>query len=309
MAFRNSILAGDTIVRRAMQSEGFQTGVAGWRLERDGDAEFNDVTVRGELESSNYVPGVSGWQLDDAGTAEFNSATVRGTMRVDGPDDSYLQLVNFDDGQGLIRPAMYFFFDDGVEPTSEAYIWHDRVAASDRTRLHLFAGDDVGTYSDSATDDHAGLWLVSRGSGDGPYIRANKEVRATDPLTAGLPAPWRGLSTLINLDTHGTQVVQYRKCPNGDVEFRGRQVNNRGANVAAHTVITTVAVPAEYRPSSGYSATVTCGSPGKTGAGAPGNPIPIMVEMQASGHIAIRTTWTNEYILDFTGLRYSTTGF
>lgn len=49
MPFRNSILGGETLVRNAMQSEGFQSGANGWRIERDGDAEFNDVIIRGSL--------------------------------------------------------------------------------------------------------------------------------------------------------------------------------------------------------------------------------------------------------------------
>lgn len=49
MPFANSILAGETLVRPAMQSEAFQSGVQGWRITRQGDAEFNNATVRGEL--------------------------------------------------------------------------------------------------------------------------------------------------------------------------------------------------------------------------------------------------------------------
>lgn len=49
MPFSNSILAGETLVRNAEQSEGFQTGVTGWRITRLGDAEFNNLIARGEL--------------------------------------------------------------------------------------------------------------------------------------------------------------------------------------------------------------------------------------------------------------------
>lgn len=49
MTFTNSILSGNTLVRDAIQSEGFVSGSTGWSIERDGDAEFNDVTVRGTV--------------------------------------------------------------------------------------------------------------------------------------------------------------------------------------------------------------------------------------------------------------------
>lgn len=92
MTFNNSILAGTTLVRDAIQSENFQTGVTGWRIERDGDAEFNDVTVRGELE-------VVGTDPTDKLTASLNSGTPQirffdngvETLRLSGgPGGSFL---------------------------------------------------------------------------------------------------------------------------------------------------------------------------------------------------------------------------
>lgn len=76
--FRNSILAGTNLVRPAINSPLFQTGVQGWSINKDGSAEFNDVTIRGSLvvtgnaQSSNYLAGSAGWQLRTDGTAEFN---------------------------------------------------------------------------------------------------------------------------------------------------------------------------------------------------------------------------------------------
>lgn len=39
-------------VGKYIQSNGFQTGVSGWHINAEGDAEFNDVNVRGELEAT-----------------------------------------------------------------------------------------------------------------------------------------------------------------------------------------------------------------------------------------------------------------
>lgn len=47
MSFNNPILAGETLVRTGMKSENFQSGLQGWRVDRNGDAEFNDVYIRG----------------------------------------------------------------------------------------------------------------------------------------------------------------------------------------------------------------------------------------------------------------------
>lgn len=51
MAFSNPILGGGgELVRDNIHSSNYVAGVSGWKINRDGDAEFNDVTVRGELD-------------------------------------------------------------------------------------------------------------------------------------------------------------------------------------------------------------------------------------------------------------------
>lgn len=93
--FHNNVLAGTNLVRDAINSPDFLTGVSGWSINKDGSAEFNDIVIRGSLvvtgnaESANYVAGISGWQLRDNGTAEFNgnvdmlSAVVTGGIQSD----------------------------------------------------------------------------------------------------------------------------------------------------------------------------------------------------------------------------------
>lgn len=83
MEFNNAIVGGSNeLVRTAIQSRGFVSGSVGWRIKRDGNAEFNDVTIRGGLvvtgnaESANYVAGTTGWRLRSDGTAEFNGTVV-----------------------------------------------------------------------------------------------------------------------------------------------------------------------------------------------------------------------------------------
>jgi hypothetical protein len=79
MTFSNPIVGGTTLIRPAIHSPDYVEGVSGWSVNKDGTAEFNDVTFRGEAQSANYVPGVSGWKLDQDGDAEFNSIEIRST--------------------------------------------------------------------------------------------------------------------------------------------------------------------------------------------------------------------------------------
>jgi hypothetical protein len=45
MPFSNPIVAGETLVRTAIQSEGFVLDTTGWRIERDGDASFTSARI------------------------------------------------------------------------------------------------------------------------------------------------------------------------------------------------------------------------------------------------------------------------
>lgn len=93
MPFRNGILAGTTLVRERINSPDYVAGSSGWTINKDGSAEFNDlslrgsITITGDAQSSNYIPGVSGWILRSDGTAEFNgnvdieSGTVVGDIQ------------------------------------------------------------------------------------------------------------------------------------------------------------------------------------------------------------------------------------
>lgn len=49
MTFEDPILAGEVLIRDSIQSEGFVAGSTGWKISRNGNAEFNDATMRGEL--------------------------------------------------------------------------------------------------------------------------------------------------------------------------------------------------------------------------------------------------------------------
>jgi len=47
MPFRNPVVAGVELVRAAIQSADYVTGVSGWSIFQNGDAEFNGIVIRG----------------------------------------------------------------------------------------------------------------------------------------------------------------------------------------------------------------------------------------------------------------------
>lgn len=94
------ILADSLGVGQYIQSQNFSSGSTGWRINANGNAEFQNATMRGTvyanagaiagiqifstfLRSSNYIAGVRGFQINTDGTAELNDATVRGHITAD----------------------------------------------------------------------------------------------------------------------------------------------------------------------------------------------------------------------------------
>lgn len=56
MGFSNPIIGGAaTLIRAAMQSANFLTGVAGWQVTKTGNAEFNNLTIRGTFLGTNFI--------------------------------------------------------------------------------------------------------------------------------------------------------------------------------------------------------------------------------------------------------------
>lgn len=76
------VIGGSGTVR----SSNFSAGTAGWSIEGDGSAEFNDVLVRGDIESGNW-DGASPANLaavDATATAGFYMDSSAGAMQLEG---------------------------------------------------------------------------------------------------------------------------------------------------------------------------------------------------------------------------------
>lgn len=69
MAFSNPIIGGSsTLIREAIKSPDYVAGVSGWTINKDGTAEFNDVSVRGSLRVT--APANGSYILIDASDTE-----------------------------------------------------------------------------------------------------------------------------------------------------------------------------------------------------------------------------------------------
>ena len=55
MPFRNPVAAGLRLIREALRSDPYVPGTTGWSINRDGTAEFSDLTLRGTFRTSSGV--------------------------------------------------------------------------------------------------------------------------------------------------------------------------------------------------------------------------------------------------------------
>ena len=100
--FDNPVTAGVTLIREAIQSQNFVAGSAGWQIEADGDAEFNDVIIRGSTTTQGTLlfytgtPAVGnlfGSLSSSAGVDEFGNAYLAGITVYDNSGSGlYTQL-------------------------------------------------------------------------------------------------------------------------------------------------------------------------------------------------------------------------
>lgn len=102
MAFRNSILAGEELVRSAIRSANWDPGVAGWRIDRDGNAEFNDITARGTI--STGAPGSQ--HIEIASTTGLANRIQFFTGDVDELSPGYLRVYTVPDGTDGTGPCL-----------------------------------------------------------------------------------------------------------------------------------------------------------------------------------------------------------
>jgi len=140
------LAAGIVLVRPALRSPGYVAGSAGWTVNLDGSAEFNNVTVRGTLQSSNFVTGVSGWQLLNSGHAEFNDVTIRGGTSLGG--NAFYYSGTPANGNLVLSIAA----TAGTDPFGNAY--------NDGLTVYGANGSVHTSIADTLTE-----WLSSSGSG------------------------------------------------------------------------------------------------------------------------------------------------
>jgi hypothetical protein len=99
--FSNPVFGGNVLIRPAVRSPNYQAGTQGWSINKDGSAEFNDLTLRGTFVGTDWIQNDDGLFFYDgtpaagnlvgswaqaAGTDAFGNAYAQGitTYSADG---------------------------------------------------------------------------------------------------------------------------------------------------------------------------------------------------------------------------------
>lgn len=215
MPFSNPIIGGNnTLIREEMTSEGFQSGVTGWRIARNGDAEFNDLQARGslvagpnpgrhvEINTDDHLGEIA---LFSGNGAEVNPAVigmvsgVPGTLEISS--DSLIQLTTPISYFGIVPDRLQI---DGTTIAKEGEAWHSITLQNSWVSIAPFTAQ----YYKTAT----GIVFV-RGiikSGTSGIVGVLPAGYRPQTMTYQSPAQRAGTSTIvshINVGTDGTIVV------------------------------------------------------------------------------------------------------
>lgn len=232
MQFQDDLAAGVTLVRPALQSPDYVTGVSGWAVKIDGSAEFNNITIRGGTTVGgralyyNGTPALGNLLLSisaTAGTDAFGNTVVQGlgiystegviqavdsSITVSGDNGSAVNILT---GSASSQATIDLIPRDTVGASWLSASLYTVLGASDRPMLVLSSpAEDSNTQSSSidlygggpTTSDTAILFSADRFSFGGiTQLFGVIDVYDDDNVNAWTPAlTGGGAATLSTAD-------------------------------------------------------------------------------------------------------------
>lgn len=232
MQFQDELAAGIVLVRPALQSPDYETGVAGWSINADGSAEFNNITIRGGDGVPAVIVGPEGepqviiYNNGANGVVEFptndpnessparlasvvynqGNPNERLSFEVQGPahdvdDDRLAMQFNSANADGS-APARINIFDVATQDLL-LYIENGRVQANEILQVAPEATASTALHVIAAGGHTGRLIEADLGGVDMFAVAANGDTAAAGSLTSGntawgtaqTPAPGAGGGT------------------------------------------------------------------------------------------------------------------
>lgn len=301
MPFSNPLAAGLQLIRQALRSPNYVAGVSGWTINRDGSAEFNNVTIRGlvVILSGQSVLMYSG-SAPSAGTLIISISPTGGT---DAFGNTYPKGINIG---GAGNPGVSagftgsngFLYFPGVVPNvhldANLEINHLGSGTAEQSFLTLSSAQDatqmdyVALNMVASSADGTGLPKITEAYVDSSSVIHGMRamgiagiadigtITATEPGTGTSRANVAAAETWHSVSSFGTGFgnqggiyppVRYRKLPigpNGSVELDGSVVTTAATAAGAQVF----ALPTGYVPSFQHQVVTVTNFSGAAGANA-----------------------------------------
>lgn len=251
--FANSVVGGAAnLVRQAIQSVPFVSGSQGWRVQRNGNAEFNNATIRGAIVGPNWSIGNSGefrygGSIPGFGNLIYSDTNAAGT-------DIF--------GNAYLAGTTTYFFNGSIFLATQLwqgkvqFAWATGAGGPWNTGDPMIFGDNGGGLTLQSIAEDVLVRLTAKnglliGSVTGAILNSvhNGVLVAQQPGAAQFTAePWHDLRPLSN--SFGGTITnefppQYRMSLEGFVDIFGAVQTPASGS---YNGITWATLPVGYRP-------------------------------------------------------------
>jgi hypothetical protein len=192
--FENPLTAGTVLIRSAIQSQNYIPGIAGWIIEADGDAEFNNLVVRGTFQGTRFIINNNGMLFYSGVPANGNLiasiASIAGT-------DSFGN--GFGSGVVTYDPVGRFFAN--LVGGAFQYGFLDGTGTPD-----ISDGGQFGLNASGGVTNPKGVWVgpkstlnpiqpaITLSPGDSTFVNGPSidfaNIGSTIPQNAGITGAW-----------------------------------------------------------------------------------------------------------------------
>ncbi|OLE29613.1 MAG: hypothetical protein AUG44_03435 [Actinobacteria bacterium 13_1_20CM_3_71_11] len=247
-----------------------------------------NVLVRDAINSPNYVTGLSGWSIMRSGAAEFSDATIRGSLRVNGASNSWASLKTVsgvpelvfhpaDVGAHVFTEGVVLGFANPPDGTPSTQIFSPTVDGLDDAKVFVVGKDGAGGVSQVFTQSVQVKFMAVGGFTDGIIaLPADNSIR---PYLGAVAEDWH----TINPGNGWGNAVGFAPCkyrlissPAKTVEVCG---NIFGGTTTAGTNLFTL--PVGYRPATKQR---------RAGFGSPTAGVPL-VDIDTDGTCKLVNSW------------------
>jgi len=170
----NPVVGGDTLIRNAIKSQNYLTGVQGWAIFASGAAEFLDVTIRGTFRTSSPSGSYILIESDFTGSfIEFNppnfppltiNRAINYATNVDFGAGSYLSQLSWL-GPAIIAPGA------GTPPVQFSFETRQQAGVN-TAGLDIQAQNYFQVFTDDGVLSASNRWDISDSAGQYPMSDA-----------------------------------------------------------------------------------------------------------------------------------------